>query len=75
MKNIKLITFRGCQSSVEFHDMLEDAIAENRSDVTLQLHIVSSLRSAQEGGLFGAPTIVVDGQEYQGARRGPAGFY
>ena len=75
MKHIKLITFRGCQSTVDFHDALEDAIRDDGLDITVELTQVPSPEVAEEYGLYGSPTILVDGQEYQKARRGPAGFY
>lgn len=75
VKHIRLITFRGCQSTVDFQDALENAIAEDGLDFSVEMVQVPSPESAESYGLHGSPTILVDGAEYQEARRGPAGFY
>jgi hypothetical protein len=75
MKHIKLVTFRGCQSTIDFYDLLEDGIVEDGLDITVEMVQVPSPEAAEDYGLRGSPTILVDGAEYQKARRGPAGFY
>ena len=59
MKHIKLITFKGCQSTVDFHDTLEDLIAEDGLDATVEMVQVPSPEDAEEYGLRGSPTIFV----------------
>lgn len=75
MKHIKLITFRGCQSTVDFCDALENSNADDGLDITVKMVQVPSPQDAAEYGLYGSPTILVDDEEYQESRRGPAGFY
>ncbi len=73
--HIKLITFRGCLSTIDFHYTLEVTIAGNGLDATVEMVQVPSPEVAEEYGLYGSPTILVDDEEYQETRRGPAGFY
>ncbi len=75
MRHVKLITFRGCQATVDFCDALEDSIIKDGHDITVEMVQVPSPEAAEEQGLYGSPTILVDDQEFQEARRGPAGFY
>jgi hypothetical protein len=75
MKTVELITFKGCQSTVDFRDSLESLVADQGLDLEVELNIVPSPAESESSGLYGSPTIVIDGQDFQSARRGPAGFY
>jgi hypothetical protein len=75
MKKIQLITFKGCQSTIDFRNQLEDLIDKENLNAEVELVIVPSTGKAKEIGLFGSPTIMVDGVEYQQERQGPPGFY
>ena len=75
MPTIELTTFKGCQPTVDLRHELEDLIDEEGLDIELDLVIVPVPESAQEMGLYGSPTILLDGLEFQVERRGPAGFY
>lgn len=75
MRNIQLITFKGCQSTIDFRSQLEDLIDRENLDVEVEMILVPTPKKAREKGLFGSPTILIDGLEYQQERRGPAGFY
>jgi hypothetical protein len=75
MTKIQLITFKGCQTTIELRSQLETLT--NRGEINAQVEtiIVASPNEAEKAGLFGSPTMLVNGIEYQQARRGPAGFY
>lgn len=75
MPTIALTTFKGCQPTVDFRHELEDLIDEERLEIHVEIVIVPGPESAQEMGLYGSPTILLDGLEFQEERRGPAGFY
>lgn len=75
MKEIELVTFKGCQPTVELQETLENQIDDGEIDVDLKVTLVASPGIAEEMGLFGSPTIRIDGLEYQAAEHGPPGFY
>lgn len=75
MHAITLRTFKGCQSTIDLRDQLEALIDRGAMDATVELVIVPSPRDAARLQLYGSPTILIDGVEYQAERRGPAGFY
>ena len=75
MTSLKIITFKGCQPTVDLRADLEDVIAKENLQVDLQVELVHSPQLAEEKGLFGSPTIILDGNEIQRDRRGPAGFF
>ena len=75
MKKIQLVTFKGCQSTVDFRNQLEKLIDMENLDAEVELVLVPSTGRAKDMGLFGSPTIILDGVEYQRERRGPSGFY
>lgn len=75
MHAITLLTFKGCQSTIDFRDQLEALIDRGAIDATVELVIVPSPQDAARFRLYGSPTILIDGVEYQAERRGPAGFY
>ncbi len=75
MKSIQLITFKGCKSTLDLRDQIETMVDKDVKDVKVEMVFISSLEKASEMGLYGSPTIIIDGLEYQQERRGPAGFY
>jgi hypothetical protein len=75
LKKIQLVTFKGCQSTIDFRTKLEEFIGQGKLEAEVELIIVPSMGKAKEMGLFGSPTILVDGIEYQQERHGPPGFY
>lgn len=75
MHTITLITFKGCQSTIDFRNDLEKRIAVGELDAQVEMVLVPSPDSAESMNLYGSPTILLDGAEYQEERRGPAGFY
>ncbi|MGR3221415.1 MAG: hypothetical protein ACUZ8H_16585 [Candidatus Anammoxibacter sp.] len=75
MKKIELITFKGCQSTVDLHSEIEDMIDSENLDAEAEMVLVPSPGKAEEMGLYGSPTILIDGVEVQQERRGPAGMY
>lgn len=75
MPIIELITFKGCQSTADYLNLLEPAIGAAGLDAEVRMVLVPSANHAERQRLFGSPTILIDGEEYQPERRGPAGFY
>ena len=75
MKRVKLVTFKGCQSTVDLREALEELIDAEGLDATVELALVPSPEKATEMGLFGSPTILVDGVELHKEHRPPAGFF
>lgn len=74
-KQLEIITFKGCESALNLRDQVEDLVDTENLEAEVKLTIVTSRDEAKEMGLFGSPTILIDRQEYQTERRGPAGFY
>jgi 2-hydroxychromene-2-carboxylate isomerase len=74
-KRIEIITFKGCESGLDLRDQVEDLVDTQNLEAEVKLTITASRDKAKETGLFGSPTLLIDGQEYQMERRGPAGFY
>ena len=75
MHAIQLVTFKGCQSTMDFRDQIEALIDRGALDATVELVIVPSPLDAARFELHGSPTILIDGIEYQAERHGPTGFY
>jgi hypothetical protein len=75
MNKIQLITFKGCQSTIDFRNKLENARLVKRKKLSVEMKIVHSQKKARKEGLYGSPTILVNGVEFQKERRGPPGFY
>jgi 2-hydroxychromene-2-carboxylate isomerase len=74
-KRIEIIAFKGCESALNLRDQVEDLVDTENLETEVKLTIAASRDKAKEIGLFGSPTLRIDGQEYQMERRGPAGFY
>ena len=75
MNTIQLITFKGCQSTIDFRNKLENIRPVKGKKYKVEMNIVFSRTKARKEGLYGSPTILIDGIEYQKERRGPPGFY
>jgi hypothetical protein len=75
MNKIRLVTFKGCQSTVDLRTQLENLIDKESLDAKVEMVFVPAAGRAMEMGLFGSPTILINGVEVQPERRGPAGFY
>lgn len=75
MNYIEIITFKGCQFSVDLRNQLENLICTKNIEIDVKMTIVQMEKKAAEKGLYGAPTILINGNEYQKERRGPPGFY
>jgi len=75
MNTVQLITFKGCQSTIDFRNELENARIIKVKKPIVEMTVVSSQKKARKEGLYGSPTILVNGIEYQKERRGPPGFY
>lgn len=72
---VEITTFKGCQPTVDLQGELEDLIEDQSLDVELVLTLVPSPDQAEAMGLYGSPTIQIDGREVQPKGRGPAGFF
>jgi hypothetical protein len=75
MTKIQLITFKGCQTTIKLRSQLETLTKTGEIDAQVETIVVASPNEAEKTGLFGSPTMLVNGVEYQQDRRGPAGFY
>ena len=75
MNTIQLITFKGCQSTIDFRNELENVKPVKGKKIKVDMTVVFSEKSARKEGLYGSPTILIDGIEYQKERQGPPGFY
>jgi hypothetical protein len=75
MNTIQLITFKGCQSTIDFRNKLENVKPVKGKIFKVGMTVVFSQAKARKEGLYGSPTILIDGIEYQKERRGPPGFY
>lgn len=75
MKTIRLITFKGCQSTVDLRAELERLIAVGGMDARVEMETVPAAEYAARAGLYGSPTVLVEGEEVQRERRGEPGFY
>lgn len=75
MSTIQLITFKGCQSTIDFRNKLENMRTIKGKNLRVEMKVVFSKKKARKEGLYGSPTILIDGIEYQKERRGPPGFY
>lgn len=73
MKTIEVITFEGCGSGAALINELQAKRKDEPFD--LQVSEVPSVDMASEMGLYGSPTIRIDGEEYQRERRGKPGVY
>ncbi len=75
MKTVELITFKGCQPTIDFRTGLEELLAKEGLEIDLKMTMVPSPAQAEQMGLAGSPTIVIEGKELQREEKGPFGFY
>jgi predicted thioredoxin/glutaredoxin len=75
MKTIQVITFKGCQSTIDFLNTLENSRLIKKIKYHIKMTVVPSENISRKAGLYGSPTILINGREYQKERRGPPGFY
>ncbi len=75
MKKIELLTFKGCQTAMDLSRQLTDLIQKEDLDAEVETIVVPTPEKAEEMGLYGSPTIRVDGEEYQKQPFAQAGFY
>lgn len=75
MKKIELVTFKGCQTAIDLGRQMTELIQAENLDAEIVTIVVSSPEKAEEMGLHGSPTILVDGEEYQKQPFAQAGFY
>jgi uncharacterized membrane protein len=73
MKNIHVITFNGCGTAGKLIADLENL--QKNENFQLEVTVVPSAEKAGEMGLYGSPTIYIDGVEYQKDRNSSPGFY
>ncbi len=72
---IEVITFKGCQPTLDFLEGLEAAMTEHRTEHEVVVLTVPSPARAAQMGLYGSPTIRIGGVELQAEFRGPPAFY
>lgn len=75
MDKIEILTFKGCQTAVDLVQHITDLIQSENLDAGIETIIVPSLEKAAEMGLYGSPTILVNGAEYQKQQFSQPGFY
>lgn len=73
MRKIVIKTFPGCPAGEKIVKTLHTY--KDKEGFELQVETVPSADLAEERGLYGSPTIVVNGVEFQQERRGSSGFY
>ena len=73
MKTIQIITFDGCGTAKKLVADLENL--QKSKNFTLDVKVVPSADKAGEMGLYGSPTIYIDGIEYQKDTNSSPGFY
>jgi hypothetical protein len=61
---IEIVYFDGCPNWQLAHQRVLEALsATGRADAEVRLHLVASPAEAQEAGMAGSPTILVDGRD------------
>jgi hypothetical protein len=75
MKEITVVTFKGCQSAMDFKDELDGRIEETGLDAQVTFSFVPTPSRAEEMGLYGSPTILIEGEVYAKNDQTVPGFY
>lgn len=75
MAIIQVLTFKGCQTTVDFIQQLADLAKEKNLDFKIDVITVPTLEKAEEMGLYGSPTVLINGEEYQKNISAKPGFY
>jgi len=65
MNIIQILTFKGCQTTLDFIQKMNVMIQTENLDVEIETILVSSLEKAEAMGLYGSPTLIINGVEYQ----------
>lgn len=73
MNTIQITTFEGCDSAGKLIADLEKL--QKNELFSLKVTVVPSSEQAAELGLYGSPTIYINGVEYQKDSNGNPGFY
>ncbi len=74
-ENIRIVTFKGCQPTLDFRLELEPLIEEQSLDIEVELDVVPSPSQARARTLFGSPTVFVGEKELQARSEPHPGFY
>ncbi len=74
-EKITIVTFKGCQPTLDLRVELEALIEEQSLDIEIELDVVPSPSSALARRLFGSPTVFVGGRELRMRSAPPSGFY
>jgi hypothetical protein len=75
MKTITVVTFKGCQSAMDFKDELDEQIDENELSIQVEFSFVPTPKQAEAMSLYGSPTILVEGEIYAQDEHAVPGFY
>jgi len=73
MRSITVKTFTGCPFGEELVAELKKH--QEKEGFDLEVEKIPTADLAKDKGLFGSPTLLVNGVEYQHERRGTPGFY
>lgn len=73
MGNITIKIFSGCPFGEELAAELKKH--QEKESFYLEVKKIPTADLAEDQGLFGSPTLLVNGKEYQQERRGTPGFY
>ena len=74
-QHVRILAYKGCQFTMDLLNAIYVLNRDHGDCVSSELELVQSLGQARMMGLYGSPTILVDGREYQDWWRGPAGLY
>ena len=75
MNKIQLLTFQGCQTTVDLVQQLSQLLQKKTIDFEMEVITVTTPEKAEEIGLYGSPTLIINGEEYQKQPLAKAGFY
>ncbi len=71
--NVEVITFSGCDTAQALISELEKL--KEKESFGLTVTVVPSAADAAAMNLYGSPTVVINGEEYQKISSGNPGFY
>ncbi len=70
---VEVITFSGCDTAQTLISELEEL--KEQETFELVVTVVPSAEDAESMHLYGSPTVVINGEEYQKINSGNPGFY
>ncbi len=73
MNRIKIVTFSGCGATTQLLEELQ--LLQENQPFDLDLVTVDTPAQAEEMGLYGSPTIYINGIELQKGSNAEPGFY